>query len=427
MSLTGTGSHASSDAASFMGLTQPVHLPILSTSDPTASTYLPAPQVTKAAEVHGYTDIPPERQGVDFGGTDYFKYILNDNDVLTGVTLCVRLDALTAGGGGVNPRYPDDVLAHAIDRITFTYGKDLQVIEGDTIHWDFMQEETPEEFARQAPLRGCNLSVGRRIANATAARWYYLRIPFFWAKRDSDAWHQYALQRLTRVVIQWRRPQAILQQEVAATVPTATAGGTYILDHFLRFHIAAVTNGVKQEFVSRIKAQGSAGWLYLIGQEERLTQTLTTGTTASVIQLNTFTKFGYNLRFQIRRAASLVENTLDNDRWVIVPITAATLDISGKRYLQPTDDTWLTYEVDDRLFKGPPELAIYNIPFCENPDLHSAALGGIDFSNATNPQLTLTHVALPGNCVIDFYLKVHNYVRLTMYGNQTGAELVQPL
>lgn len=427
MATVGTGNHASSNSSSFLGLTTPVHLPILTTNDGTASTLLPIPQVTRAAEVTGFTDVPPSLAGLNFGNTDYFQFNNNDSETLTGVTLCARLDGLVAGAGGANPSYPDDVLCQAVETVTFQYGKDLQVLTGDRIHYELVQETEEHELARRAELQGLGWSHARRVANATVARWYYLEIPFWWANRDSDAWHQYAMQKLTRIIIKWRPASEILQQEVANTQPTALAGGSYILDHFVRFNVTALTEATKQEFLTRVKGQGAAGWLYLLPDNERLQQSLQAGQTTHVIQLNTFTKYGYNLRFVIRTVASLTPNYLHNRRFENLDLVTMTLDISGKRYLFPTDNTWAKYEINDRLFKGNPELAIYNIPFNDHPDMHTSAMGGFDFSNASNPQLTLTTAALPAACFIDFWLYCHNYVRETIVGNESGAELVQPL
>ena len=427
MSSHGTGNHASSDAASFLSLTIPTHLPTLTTQDGSASSLLPKAQLTIAPQLSGWTDIPPERQGVDFGQTDYFKYILNDNDVLTDVFLAVRLDGLNPGAGGANPRYPDDPLAHAIERITFQFGKDLQIIDGDSLHFNFMMTQDHDELGRLGHLRGYEVPVGKRIKDAESPKWYYLRLPFWWTLRDCDSWHQHCLQRLTRIMIQWRPINQILQQEVTNTQPTPKGGGQYILDHFLRFRVTAISENTKVEFRRRVESEGPAGMLYLIEDTQRLTQQLNAGNTQHVIQLNTFTKYGYNLRFIVRPVSCLSPNYLDNDRWQLMDILTCGLDISGKRYLQPTDDFWLTHAVDEKLFKGNPEHSIYNVPFSNFPDMIASAVGGIDFSVASNAQLTLTTIPLPEDYMVDFYLQCYNYVRLTIIGNNVGAELVQNL
>ncbi len=428
MSALGTGNHAAANTQCFMGLTTPVHLPILTTTEGTTDPHLPLPQVTMVPRVTGYTDIPPERQGVDFGQTDYFKYIINDNECLESVTLCVKLDGLTAGAGGSNPRYPDDVLCHAIEKVTFHYGKDLQVLEGDELHMRRIQETDEKELARLGRLQGLGLDRLERANLARGPCWYYLEIPFWWARDQSTSWHQYAFQRLTRIIIQWRQVEGILQQDGANTKPTPTAGGPYILDHFLRFKVACLTEAAKKEFVSRVSGMGNTGWLYLIGEPERLVQQLNAGQRQHIIQLNTFSKFAYNLRFVVRPVANLTPNYLNNKRFEYVDIETVAMDIGGRRYLFPSDRHWLKYQINDKLFSGNPEQPIYNIPLgSEYPQEHTAAKGGFDLSCASTPQITLTTATLPTNHQIDFYSYAHNYVRLIIKGIETGAELVQPL
>lgn len=428
MSLIGTGNHASANTSSFMGLTQPVHLPILVTNDGSKDPHLPEGQVTYAPSISGLTDIAPERQGVDFGQTDYYKYIINDSECLEKCTLCVKLDGLLPTGGGNNARYPDDVLCQAIERITFHYGKDLQSIEGDELHLRRLQETDEKKLARLERLQGLGLDKIERVQLAKAPAWYYLEIPFWWCERDSSSWHQYAYQRLTRVVIQWRQANYILQQDLVDSKPIPLGQGPYILEHFLRFAVTSLSEATKQEYVNRVKAQGDAGWLSLIGVPERLTQQLNSGQSTHIIQLNTFSKYAYNLRMVVRPVANLNASYLNNNRFQCMDIETLTLDIAGKRYLFPTDRHWLKYQVNDRKFAGNPELPIYNIPLaCDYPQEHNAAKGGMDLSNASTPQLTITTVALGANHYADFFCYSHNYVRQVISGNETGAELVQPL
>ena len=425
MSNSGTGNQSTSDIGAFMPLTIPVHLPTLTTNDGAASALLPSTaQLTTPPQLSGWTDIPPERQGVDFGQTDYFKYILNDIEVLTDCWLCVRLDGLVAGEGGVNPRYPEDPLCHAIERVTFVYGRDLQVFEGDALHFNFLMGADDETFIRECQLRGHNVPLGDRVDKATSPKWYYLRLPFWWTKRSQDAWHQYNLQRLTRIVITWRPAQYILQQELTNTQPTPLSGGNYILDHFLRFRVTAISENTKQTYIRRMNDLGMTGQLYLVEDTQRLTQQLNPGMTKHVIQLNTFTKFAYNLRFIIRAVSSLTPNYLDNERFRLITLDTASLDIAGRRFMPPTDYFWMTHAVDEALFNGNPENPIFNIPFSDYPDMVASAVGGIDFSN---PQLTITTKALSESCFLDCFLQCYNYVRVTTMNNQSGAEVVQPL
>ena len=150
MASIGTGNQATSDIGSFLTLTIPTHLPPLTTNDPTATSLLPTGQLTTTSQLSGWSDIPPERQGVDFGQVDYFKYILNDVEVLTDLWVCVRLDGLNPGPGGELPRYAEDPICQAIDRITFVFGRDLQALETDAMHFGFLMNEDEQTFRRES-------------------------------------------------------------------------------------------------------------------------------------------------------------------------------------------------------------------------------------------------------------------------------------
>ena len=412
---------------SFMPLTIPVHLPTLTTNDPNATALLPTTQLTLGPRLSGWTDLAPERAGVDFGQESFFQYINNDTEVVTDLWLAMRLDGLNPGAGGSNPCYPDDVLCQLVDRVTFTYGTDLQVLEGDKLHYDFLMMDDEETQRREAELRGYNLSLGKRITNAQTPKWYWLRIPFWWTLRAQDSWHQYALQRRTRIAFRFRPVQFMLHQEGANTQPTPMSGGNYILEHFCRFRVTSITEGTKQEFIRRVQAQQQAGQLYLFEDTQRLSQEIRPLQTKHPIQVNTFTKFGYNMRFVVRPVSALTTNYLDNDRFRLRKIESAALNINGRQFMAPMDRTWMTHGVDEALWKGNPERAIYNIPFSDFPAMVATAVGGIDFTTAQNPQLTLVTEPLGESHMLDIWLQCYNYVRVTIVGNNTGAEVVQPI
>ena len=421
------GPHATSDVANFMGLTRAVNLPTLNTDSGLASPVLPTPQLTSADQLSGWTDIPPERQGVDLGQIDDFKYILNDNDTCTDLFAMVTLDGLNPGLGGSNPRYPDDPIAASVEKVIFQYGRDLQEFSGDEIHFNFVQSEDHTDFNRLAQLRGYSVPLGERIDNARAPRTYAMRLPFWWTQRLSDAWHQWRFRRETRIRIVWRPQTQVLQQEGANTQPTPMNGTQYIMNHWLRFRVMAISEATKQKYTERISDMGTAGWLHLIENTERLTQQIHAGNTRHVIQLNTFRKYGYNLRWVIRPVSALTANYMDNDRWRKFTIRNVQLTISGRQFLPRTDKFWLTHAVDEAVFRGSPEHDIFNIPFSDHPDLTAAAMGGIDFSMANTPQIVIETEPLPESCFVDFFLQCHNYIRLVLVGNNTGAESVQPL
>lgn len=433
MSTSGTGLQATSNANSFLGLTTPVHLPTLASADGEDSPHLPTPHHSQAVEVQGYTDIGPERQGTDFGQVDYFKYINNDNECVKSCVLAVKLDGLTAAGSGTNPRYADDVLCQAIDHVDFTYGGNvLQTLYGDEIHFRMLQETPEEELMRKQKLQAAGLTPKERatLAASTSGFWVYLEIPFWWTRHPSMNWHQYAFQRLTRIVIYWRTVDYILQQDDVNSRPTAYNGGTYILDHFIRFHISAIAESTKQAYIKMIEATGKSGWLYMINDYERLTdQVLSSGKTTHTFLLNTFSKFAYNFRFWIRPVANLTPAYTNNERFKLLDISQLYVDISGKRYLPPTDDWYLKHMINGKQFLGNEEYPIYNISFTEYPDMHTHAMGGFELSNTTNPTLTIITGTLSADYYMDIYSYCHNYVRscLDSSRQESAAETVQPL
>lgn len=424
MSALGSGMHATTNAATFLGLTQPTDLPILTTTDGSKSDLLPLGQVTKAPHVPGYSDFPPERQGVDFGQIDYFKIINNDTDVFVGCTLCVRLDGLVAGGGGLNPSYPDDVLCQAIEKITFQYGRDVQELYGDELHYRRLQETDEKDLGRLSRLQGLGRPLAERVQLATAPAWYYLEIPFWWTLSNEDAFHQYAFQRLTRVVITWRTPESILQQEIANTRPTPLGGGPYILDHFLRFRVSAPSQATKDRYMQLVRDQRDAGFLYLIGQTQHLQQQINAGAAQHIVQLNTFTKYCYNIRFVVRPVANLQPNYLNNRRFDCLDITSCQLTLSGREFFPTTDAHFMRFGIANRLFKGNPGLPIYNIPLSEEPDMHESATGGFQMSAVSNPQITVNTAPLVQNCYIDFWAYCHNYIRVIL---RDGGSIIEPV
>lgn len=436
MTSLGSGLQATSNANSFMGLTTPVHLPTLANPDGNESPHLPLPHHAQAVEVPGYTDIGPERQGTDFGHIDYFKYINNDNECVKGCIIVLKLDALTAAGTGIYPRYADDVVCQAIDHIDFYYGgNDLQTLYGDEMHFRILQETPEEELMRRQKLQCAGLTWKERADMANSSTnssgfWVYFEVPWWWTRHPSAHWHQYAFQRLTRIVITWRTVDYILQQDGVNSRPTPYNGGTYILDHFLRFPISAISEGTKQQYIKMIESCGDSGWLYMIEDYERLTdQVLATGKSTFTILLNTFTKFSYNLRFWIRPVANLTPDYTNNRRFELLDIYTVYLDVSGKRFLPPTDDWYLKHEVNGKQYLGNEEWPIYNIPFTDYPDMHTHAMGGFELSNTTNPQLTITTPTLTADYYLDIYSYCHNYVRLCLNTSKqaSAAETVQPL
>lgn len=430
MALASTGFQSSTNANLFMNLTTPIYLPTLSSTNGSDSPHLPLPHHSQAQETVGFTDLAPDRQGVDFGMQSYFRYTNNDNDVLKSVSLVMQLSALAPGAGGSNPCYIDDICAGAIEKVEFQYGGNiLQTLHGDEIHFRYLQECPHDELTRKYQMQGAGLSRMERVANAKANRWYYFELPFWWTKKPENAWHQYAFQRLTRIVVTFRNNDYLVQQTGGTTKPVPRDGTQYILNHFLRFEVCCPSAATKQYYQTLVSATGDAGWNYMIQDVQKMKDVdIPVNSTKWNYQLNTFTKFGYNLRFFVRPTANLQPNFLNNDRWTIVELPSYQFDISGSRYQQPLDDYYIKHGLNGKYFLGNEQLPIYNIFFTDYPDVSGHGMGGIEFSNTVNPTIGADFgVGTTVPLTADFYLECHNYVRALLDGGKSAAETIQPL
>lgn len=431
MTSYGAGAQASSDANSFMGLAVPIHLPTLASVDGVDSPHLPQGHHSQPIEVPGFSDIPPEAVGRDFGQIDYYKYINNDNDVLKSCTLAVRLAPLTgANVAGVRARYVDDILCAAIDHVEWRYGGNvLQTLYGEELHYRVQQETLLEELNRKWELQGAGLSDQERTELATDEHWVYLELPWWWTRSPDTHWHQYAFQRPTQIVIFWRPAAFLLQMDNvgAPAVPAPSAGSRYIMDAFVRFHISTVTEAVKQTYMRLVEAKGKAGYLYPIPDIQRDTEhIMAMGSVRNSVVLQNFRKYCYNIRYILRPTANLQPNVLNNRRWDLVDIVEHHMDVSGRRYLPIIDNHYTKNVINGKLYLGNSGLPVYNIPFTDYPDLHTHGMGGFEMAQTVNPTITVVTDALPAEVTADFYSYNHNYVRLCMSGTATAGETVQP-
>jgi hypothetical protein len=430
MTTYGSGAQASSDANSFMGLAIPIHLPSLAAPDGVDSPHLPQGHHSQPIEVIGFSDTPAEAVGRDFGQIDYYKYINNDNDILKTATLCVKLAPLTGAGGQYRARYVDDILCAAIDHVEWRYGGAvLQTLYGDEMHFRLLQESLPEELNRKYALQGAGLSDEERAALAEGEQWVYLELPFWWTRSPDTHWHQYAFQRQTQIIIYWRPVTYLTQMDnaVTPTVPTPSSGTRYVMDAFIRFSISTPTEAVKQTYMRLVEARGKAGYLYPIPDLQRDTEhVLAQNSTKNSVVLQNFRKFCYNIRYIVRPTANLVPNVLNNRRWDLVEIVEHYADISGRRYFPIIDNHYTKDSINGKYYLGNSQLPLYNIPFTDYPDLHTHGMGGFEMAQTVNPTITITTLALPAECMVDFFAYNHNYVRLVMSGTATAGETVQP-
>jgi hypothetical protein len=407
-------------------------LPTLVSTRGEDTPHLPTAHHTAALEVFGINDVEPIRAGYDLGSQEEFSYLSNTNEILTSCTLCVKLAPLTAQGGGLNPRYIDDFLCGAIDHIDWLYGNNnpLETIEGDELHFCTLQETPDEELERKYALQAAGLTKEERVVLASGEQWIYLDIPWFWTKSQAGHWHSYAYGRPTRVRITWR-PVTYLVQQDGGTLPTPTNSPTYIKQKFLRFHTAIPTEATKQVYMKKIESQGDHGQLTLFKDIQKQEFTIGAADTVTAAKVDMFTKYGYNLRFILRPEANLVPNILNNERWKILDIKTLTFEIANKTYFPLTDDWYHKHVYQAKWYLGNHEIPIYNVPFTNYPDLHSQAMGGLEFSNVINPFLRLTHAAPNaggfGNVRMTCWLYCHNYIRQVLRGVQSAMETVQPL
>lgn len=437
MTTQGVGPQPGLTPQQFLGLKAPVHLPTLVSTRGEDTPHLPTAFHTAALEVEGITDVEPVRTGYDFGSQEEFSYLSNTNEILTSCILCVKLAALAPGGNGTDPCYVDDILCAAIEKIEWLYGGNnpVQVLDGDDLHFLTLQETEDEELERKYALQAAGLTREERIALAQGEQYVYLDIPWFWTKATSGHWHSYAYGRPTRVRITWRAPGYLVQQDGTiaggATQPQPVNSLTYIKQKWLRFHTAVPTEATKQVYMKKIEAQGDHGQLTLFRDVQKQEFTIGANDTETNAKVDMFTKYGYNLRFILRPEANLQPNFENNERWQILDINTLQFDIANKTYYPKTDDWYQKHQYHAKWFVGNHEIPIYNVPFTAYPDLHTQAMGGLEFSNAINPFLRITHdapsVAGFGNVKLTCWLYCHNFIRQVIRGVQSAIETVQPL
>lgn len=427
-------SAASSDDMYFLPTTLAVHLPGLTSGNPADSPHLPVGQKANPPEVPGLTDIQPERIGTDFGMMTSFKWTSDDYNVLKEVVLVVTLAPLTAGAGGANPRYPDDVLCQAIDHVDFQVGgTTLQSLTGDEIHFKTLVEKDRDEQARLALAQNMNLpatGAGSRAALATAVQTVMLELPFWWTLIACNNWHQYAIQRQTKILVYWRGPNYILQQDTTNVQPTPNGYNTYIVNQFLRFKVSALDTATKDAYTRAVKSLGTSGIDYLLTYNQWQTNNdIPTGSQTMNIQLSNFNKPTSMLRFVARPAANLQPNFNNNQRFVLLQIAQYWAQASG-HYLYPIiQNTWAQTMLNGKEFLGPVPYYVYHCLFNDYPDVVQYPMGIIEFSKLQNPTLTVDMGApVAADVMIDVMANAYNYVRLVVTGdNRSAVALEQPL
>eukprot|EP00727_Mastigamoeba_balamuthi_P001650 m51a1_g11482 hypothetical protein (380) ;mRNA; f:9245-10384 len=376
------------------------------------------------------------RVGYDFGSEEDFQYTSNTTEILTACTLFVKLAPLEASGGGKNPRYVDDILCAAIERIEWIYGgTTVQVLYGDEIHFSTLQETADVELDRKYRDQAAGLSDQERTVKAMDTQTVRLDIPWWWTKPNTGHWHSHCLGRPLKIRIRWRSPQFLLQQDIVNQQPmpkatTSLVGRTYILDKWLRFETSIPTEATKDVYRKKIEACGDHGWLQLFKDMQIQHFDIAAGSYGPgrgpvVLKTDIFNRYGYNLRFFVRPRNNLVSNFLNNNRWEVLDVDGLQFDIQTKVFYPHIDDVWAKRAVNAHKFLGNPEIPIYNVPLCAYPDMHQQAMGGIEFANITMPYLKVDLPNYNTDLTITVTLFVHNYIREVIDGQQSALETVQ--
>lgn len=423
--------NSSSDGFYFLPYTLPTHLPGLVSTNPQDSPHMPQPQKALPPEVPGFTDIQPERIGTDFGMDTSFKYIPNDYEVLKGATLMVNLAALTAGAGGTSPRYPEDIIGQAIERIDFQIGgATIWSRTGEEMHFQTLVNASPEEYARVSGAQKLDLGPTERALAATSDFWIYADIPFWWSESASKHWHQYACQRQTRINIKWRNPDAILQQSTANTRPMPNGSSTYLKNVFMRFMVSALDTAVKDVYTEGVKYQGSAGLNYLVQfTQKQENQVLVAGQKIYAIPLTNFNKPTYMLRFVIRRLQDLTPNYMNNDRFQLQELASYWLEASGHRIQAPVSAEFAKWCINGRYFLNNSQASVYHVLHTDFPDVTQYPMGNIEYAKLQNPTLYVQFdTALLEDHVVDVWAHCYDYLRLTLtQDNRSAVALEQPI
>jgi hypothetical protein len=422
--------NSSSDGYYFLPYTLPVHLPGLVSTNPGDSPHMPLPQKAVPPEVPGFTDIFPEVVGTDFGMETSFKYIPNDYEVLKSVIVMMKLAPLAAAGGGINPRYADDVFNAACERVAWQVGgATIQELTGDEMHFKPLVECPPEEYSRLSVAQYIDTDAQRTIF-ATTGGWVYAEVPFWWTETAAKHWHQYACQRQTRIRFKWRPANQILQQDNVNAVPTAV-GNKYIQDIFMRFRISALDTAVKDTYTNSVKAQGSAGLNYLTTfTQKQENNVVSVPSNSTTIQLTNFNKPTYMLRFIIRTETALATNCLTgNRRFEIQDCSQFRADASGHIIWPLMSSRFAKLEVNGKEFLGNPMNNVFHVLHTDYADVVQYPMGCVEYGKLQNPTLTINWANnLQANMVVDIYAYCYDYLRLVItQDNRSAVNLEQPI
>jgi hypothetical protein len=390
--------------------------------DVATSSYLPyaAPFRATPSDI-GHTDIPPERQQQDLGQVISFKHMNNETDVILKTWMVIRWAQLAAGGGGANPRYPDDPNNHALEYLEIlSGGRELQSIYGDDNHFKPIMEKTPDEMAKTYTQRHDLLPLAARAAEAATVGGFSVvsDLPLWYEEGTRNCLHQYVTDAPLRYKA-FMRPAANVVQQTGGTIPTAV-GGNYIVDIFLRHRILATFQGEKDAHIDMLNRMGEEGILYKMRDIQRVSDwPVPVGTTTMTINIENFTKHTPRWYFILRPSANLAADFTNNNRWALTPLTRRRVVADGKVLASDHCHEFLINTENADHLLGSAAHNIYNIFHNEAADDHQNCQPGVDYSLLSVPRLIIEFaVGLANAHTLDAFSYAHNFVKEEKEGKQ---------
>lgn len=411
---------AASHAYAFIGMAAPSISPETVGRNARDSFYMPPREPRKSPpSVIGYTDISATT-GTDFGSVFRFENLNDDHTSILKSWLVTTYNPIAAAGGGVNPRFPNDVNNHMMEKMELQQGgRTLQTLYGDDEHFRSIMDLNPDELAKKYQARRDNLSAAQRSALAVAGFTAISELNFWYSDAPEHCWHQWLNSAQSRFVMTTRAANAVLQT-TGGTIPTVAAG-TYINNVFIRHRVVATLESEKRIVLNDIASMGSRGMLYKFRDVQQvLNQAVAAGSTTANFDLSNFTKHVYRIYHYIRPSANLVATVTNNDRWSTTPILTRYIEASGQRLVPQHDHDFILFVENGDNLAGTPGDALYNVLFNGLGDIHHMVLPGIDFSLLGNPRLYQTHSAavVAANHDFDAIGYVHNFIKVEKVGDK---------
>lgn len=402
------------------------------------SPYIPLPSSTMTVELDSHRDIEAtgNESTTSFDCEQKFDYPRNDTtNTIKQAVLYVTFDPITAVDGGAEARYHDDVVNAAYEKMELWYADQcLETIEGDEQHFEEEQNHSPSALAEiYSKGRFAGLSKEERCNQSATGFQVRYPIPFFFARKASDAFPIWKFQRQFSIKIRWRHPRFFVQQtggnNAHGNLPTPTDGDThYSSQKFIRFETVVCTEATKAAVGRIYDSQGQGGWLSMYKDDVHYSDNIIPAQViAREFQFRLdINKYCYNLRFVIRDRNRITAGVpTDNDRWARSLLSSYRFLMNNQEFLEPITDHEARYHYNPKLFaKLTDGIPSYNVAFCPYPTLESHASGGMEFAHVNDPRLCVTMPDNSPEVTLDLWFEFHNYIRLVSVDNKTAGERV---